>query len=86
MVRPQLTDSERERGRALGGALRRARGSRSQVELASLAVVPLDTLRKLEQGSTPTPGFFLVAQIAHALGVDLDELATATMHPSGGAS
>jgi transcriptional regulator with XRE-family HTH domain len=78
MARQQLTEAERDRGRALGGALRRARGSRSQAELASAASVPLDTLRKLEQGGTPTPGFFLVAQIAHTLGIGLDDLATAT--------
>jgi hypothetical protein len=39
--------------------------------------VSLDTWRRVEQGRVPTPGFFLVADIADALEVGLDELASA---------
>lgn len=43
--------------------------------MAHAAGVRIDTLRKLERGVVGTPGFFLVAAVAHELGVDLDRLA-----------
>ena len=64
MARQQLTHGDRARGRRLGDALRTARGQRSQAEVARSAEMSLDTLRKLEQGGTPTPGFFLVVVLA----------------------
>jgi transcriptional regulator with XRE-family HTH domain len=75
MVRPMLSPGERERGRQLGAALRRARGTRSMVEVAAAAGVPVETLRKIEAGRVPTPAFFTVVAIAAALDVALADLA-----------
>jgi DNA-binding phage protein len=78
MVRTPLTEAERDRGRALGHALRVARGSRSAASVAQAAGVPLDTLRKIERGAVPTPTFFTVAAVARVLDLDLAVLATVT--------
>jgi transcriptional regulator with XRE-family HTH domain len=77
MVRPILTAQERERGRALGAALRSARGARSMVDVSAAAGVPVETLRKIETGRIVTPAFFTVAALASALGLDLVTLAEA---------
>jgi len=70
-----LTADERARGLVLGRALQAARGTRSAAEVASLAGVSLDTLRKIERGAIATPAFFTVAALARVLGVDLVALA-----------
>ncbi|GAA4415856.1 multiprotein-bridging factor 1 family protein [Actinokineospora soli] len=75
MVRPPLTQQERERGERLGRVLREARGARSMTEVAATAGVPVETLRKIESGRVPTPAFFTVAALAAALGLSLDVLA-----------
>ena len=75
MVRNPLTELQRQRGRALGQALQRARGTRSAAEVAFRAGISLDTLRKIERGAMPTPAFFTVAALAEVLGLDLAVLA-----------
>ncbi|WP_128434163.1 helix-turn-helix domain-containing protein [Streptomyces cyaneus] len=75
MVRTPLTPEERERGERLGRLLREARGGRSMAEIAANAGVSAETLRKIETGRAPTPAFFTVAALAHALGLSMDELA-----------
>ena len=75
MVRPPLTQQERDRGERLGRILREARGARSMTEVAATAGVPVETLRKIESGRVPTPAFFTVAALAAALGLSLDSLA-----------
>lgn len=75
MVRPPLTDDERERGRALGRVLRAARGRRSAAEVAAEAGMSLDTLRKIERGAISSPAFFTIAELARVLGLDLAALA-----------
>jgi hypothetical protein len=75
MVRPMLTPQERARGQRLGAVLRQARGDRSMVEVAALAGVPVETLRKIETGRIPTPAFFTVVALADAVGVSLLVLA-----------
>jgi len=82
MVRPPLSPRERERGRALGAALRDARGARSMVEVAAAAGVPVETLRKIESGRVPTPAFFTVAALATALDLPLATLAAAPPTPA----
>jgi transcriptional regulator with XRE-family HTH domain len=77
MVRPMLTPQERARGQRLGAVLRQARGDRSMVEVAALAGVPVETLRKIETGRIPTPAFFTVVALADAVGVSLVVLAAA---------
>ncbi|TNY38857.1 helix-turn-helix domain-containing protein [Thermomonospora catenispora] len=75
MVRTPLTDEERDRGRALGRALRAARGARSAADVAREAGISLDTLRKIERGAISAPAFFTVAALARVLDLDLDALA-----------
>lgn len=54
--------------------------------MADEAGVSLDVLRKLEQGGVATPGFFLVAKIAMALRVPLDDLAAEASNDIGAPS
>jgi transcriptional regulator with XRE-family HTH domain len=75
MVRPVLSPAERARGRHLGATLRRARGDRSMVDVASASGVPVETLRKIETGRIATPAFFTVAALGTVLGLDLASLA-----------
>lgn len=77
MVRVPLTPEERLRGERFGNLLRRARGERSMADVAAAAGVSAETLRKIETGRAPTPAFFTVAALAHALNLSLDELAAA---------
>lgn len=74
MVRQPLTQSDRDRGERLGDALRRARGDRSMVQVATAAGISVETLRKIERGRIPTPAFFTVAALADAVGLSLDDL------------
>ena len=83
MVRLALTEQERERGVALGAALRRARGDRPVREVAALAGVAEETVRKIERGAVPTPALFTVAAIADVLGLALDELVRETSAAGG---
>ena len=77
MVRVPLTDEERERGERLGAVLRQARAGRSMVEVAAVAGISVETLRKIETGRIPTPAFFTVAAIAEAVGMPLEVLLAA---------
>jgi transcriptional regulator with XRE-family HTH domain len=71
-----LTPEERARGQRLGTFLRKARGPRSMVDVAAASGVPVETLRKIEAGRTPTPAFFTVVALANALDIPLHELAS----------
>jgi transcriptional regulator with XRE-family HTH domain len=82
MVRPPLTPEERERGRRLGALLREARGDRSPAEISARSGVGLEVLRKIESGRVPTPTFFTVAALAHALDLPLDSLAGQLADPA----
>ncbi|MBT2412053.1 helix-turn-helix transcriptional regulator [Streptomyces sp. ISL-12] len=75
MVRTPLTPEERARGERLGRLLREARGDRSMPEVAAVAGVSAETLRKIETGRAPTPAFFTIVALARALGLSLDTLA-----------
>lgn len=74
MVRLPLTHEDLARGERLGAVLRRARGSRTILELAREADVSPETLRKIESGRVATPAFPTIAAIADALGISLDEI------------
>ncbi|MBM7776473.1 transcriptional regulator with XRE-family HTH domain [Actinokineospora baliensis] len=78
MVRPPLSDDERQRGELLGAVLRAARGDRSMVDIAAAAGISVETLRKIERGRVPTPAFFTVAAIAGAVGLPLENLLART--------
>ena len=84
MVRVPLSPQERQRGEHFGALLRRARGERSMVEVAAMAGVSAETLRKIETGRAPTPAFFTVAALAHALDLSLDDLAAACAENTDG--
>ncbi|HEY1177916.1 MAG TPA: helix-turn-helix transcriptional regulator [Phytomonospora sp.] len=75
MVRDRLTEAERRRGVRLGLLLRQARGARRATEVAALAGISVETLRKIESGRIPTPAFFTFAGLAGTLGLSLDDLA-----------
>ena len=81
MVRVPLTPQDRERGERLGRLLRVARGGRSIVDVAAVAGISAETLRKIETGRIPTPAFFTVAALATTLGLSLDALAGAMDPP-----
>jgi transcriptional regulator with XRE-family HTH domain len=55
--------------------LRAARGTRSMVEVAAAAGVPVETLRKIEAGRVPTPAFFTIVALAGALDQPVEQLA-----------
>lgn len=76
MGRRLLTLKERDRGRLLGQTISvtRKRLSISQVSLAKSANIDIDALRGLEQGRYSHPSFFTVMDIAHALGISIEEL------------
>lgn len=75
MPRASLTDRQRRQGRALGQLLQRGRGEVSAARVAQQAGISVDALRKLERGDVPTPGFFLIADLALVIGLRLDDLA-----------
>jgi len=75
MVRAPLTPEQLQAGRRLGETLRRARGARTLNEVAAQAGISPETLRKIETGRLPSPAFGVVAALAGALGLSLDELA-----------
>ena len=74
MPRTSKTAAEVKRGLQLGQALQKAREPRTQSQLAAEAAVPLDTLRRIEQGKVSNPGLFTVAAIAAKLELSLDDL------------
>ncbi len=74
MVRLPLTFKDVERGQRLGALLRRARGTRSMLQIAFDAGISPETLRKIESGRVATPAFPTVAAIADVLGLSLDEV------------
>jgi transcriptional regulator with XRE-family HTH domain len=83
MPRKQLTREDRTLGEALGEEVQERRKPASAAQLAQLAEVSVDSVRKLESGGTPTPGFFLIARIASVLGSSLDELNRAARRRAG---
>ncbi|MFB6978181.1 helix-turn-helix domain-containing protein [Streptomyces scopuliridis] len=84
MVRVPLSPQERQRGERFGALLREVRGERSMADVAAAAGVSAETLRKIETGRAPTPAFFTVVALAHALDLSLDELAAACAEETDG--
>jgi transcriptional regulator with XRE-family HTH domain len=76
-MRPVLTADERARGRRLGIALRDARrGANLPLgTLSAQAGVAVDTIKRIESGRALAPTFWVVADLAQALDVDLAALA-----------
>jgi DNA-binding phage protein len=44
------------------------------VEVAAVAGVSVETLRKIETGRSPSPEFFTIVSVCTALGLELDRL------------
>ncbi|MGH3623449.1 MAG: helix-turn-helix domain-containing protein, partial [Sciscionella sp.] len=60
---------------------RQARGDRSMVDVAAVAGISVETVRKIETGRIPTPAFFTVAALADAVHIPLDELRVDVTEP-----
>ncbi|MFI6908715.1 helix-turn-helix transcriptional regulator [Nonomuraea sp. NPDC050394] len=75
MVRQPLTPEQIEAGRRLGTLLRRARAGRDLAEVADAAGISPETLRKIETGRLPSPGFGTIVRLGEALNVPVQELA-----------
>ncbi|GAA2267423.1 helix-turn-helix transcriptional regulator [Glycomyces scopariae] len=84
MIRPPLRPDEHDRGRALGRALRTARGPRSLLDVAAEAGISPETLRKIETGRIATPAFFTIMALCGVLGVAPDQLLDTAEHPITG--
>lgn len=81
MVRLPLTSEQIEAGERLGALLRDARGVRDPHEVARVAGISPETLRKIESGRLPTPAFGTVVGLGDALGLPMQELAAAWRGP-----
>jgi DNA-binding XRE family transcriptional regulator len=75
MVRQPLTPEQLEAGRRLGVLLRRARAGREPAEIAHKAGISPETLRKIETGRLPSPGFGTIVCLCEALDLPVQELA-----------
>ncbi|WP_020497038.1 helix-turn-helix transcriptional regulator [Sciscionella marina] len=75
MVRQPLTPEQIEAGRRLGALLRLARAERELAEVAHAAGISPETLRKIETGRLPSPGFGTIIRLGEALGLPVQELA-----------
>ncbi|TYB42408.1 helix-turn-helix transcriptional regulator [Actinomadura chibensis] len=77
MVRQPLTPEQIEAGRRLGALLRDARAGRDLAEVARAAGISPETLRKIETGRLPSPGFGTIVRLGEALGLPVQDLAAA---------
>ena len=75
MVRNPLTPEQIEAGRRLGALLREARADRELAEVAHAAGISPETLRKIETGRLPSPGFGTIVRLGEALEVPVEDLA-----------
>ncbi|MFR9731962.1 helix-turn-helix domain-containing protein [Saccharopolyspora sp. MS10] len=75
MVRQPLTPEQIEAGRRLGALLRRARAGRELGDVARAAGISPETLRKIETGRLPSPGFGTIICLGEALALPVEELA-----------
>ncbi|GAA1902566.1 helix-turn-helix domain-containing protein [Williamsia serinedens] len=73
MVRIPLTPEQLEAGRRLGTLIRAARGDRDPAEVATAAGISPETLRKIEVGRIPSPGFGTVVALCEAIGLPVDQ-------------
>ncbi|GEE02605.1 transcriptional regulator [Gordonia spumicola] len=71
MVRIPLSPAQIRSGRRLGALLRRARGDQDSADVAARAGISPETLRKIEAGRIPSPGFGTVVGLCDALGVPI---------------
>jgi transcriptional regulator with XRE-family HTH domain len=67
MVRVPLTPEQLEAGRRLGALVREARAGRDPIGVARSAGISPETLRTIESGRMPSPGFGTVVGLCEAL-------------------
>lgn len=84
MPRPATSEATLDAGRRLASQIRqeRTRAGVSAEALARSAGLSVETVRRIERGLIPNPGFFTVAAIAGELGIELDRLREASRAPS----
>ncbi|MFC5995921.1 helix-turn-helix transcriptional regulator [Pseudonocardia hispaniensis] len=75
MVRQPLTPEQIEAGRRLGALLRQARAGRELADVARAAGISPETLRKIETGRLPSPGFGTIICLSEALNLPVQVLA-----------
>lgn len=75
MVRQPLTPEQIEAGRRLGALLRQARAGRELADVAHAAGISPETLRKIETGRLPSPGFGTIICLSEALNLPVQVLA-----------
>jgi DNA-binding Xre family transcriptional regulator len=76
MVRIPLTADQIESGRRLGVLLRQARAGREPAAIAQAAGISPETLRKIEVGRMPSPGFGTVLALCEALDLPIERAAS----------
>lgn len=76
-MRNPLTPEQIEAGRRLGRLLRAARADRDLGEVAHAAGISPETLRKIETGRLPSPGFGTIAGLSEVLHLPMQDLADA---------
>jgi transcriptional regulator with XRE-family HTH domain len=77
MVRHPLTAEQIQAGQRLGTLLREARAGRDPRDVAQAAGISPETLRKIETGRLPSPAFGTIVCLSDALGLPMQELASA---------
>jgi transcriptional regulator with XRE-family HTH domain len=77
MVRHPLTAEQIQAGQRLGTLLREARAGRDPRDVAQVAGISPETLRKIETGRLPSPAFGTIVCLSDALGLPMQELAAA---------
>ena len=83
MVRIPLSPAQIDAGRRLGALVREARAGADPVVIAQRASISPETLRKIEAGRIPSPGFGTVVGLCDALGIDMDEAVAAWRGAAG---
>lgn len=73
MVREPLTDEQVLAGQRLGSLIRAARAGRDPGAVARAAGISPETLRKIEVGRMPSPGFGTIVGVCEALSIPVQE-------------
>ncbi|MFB1295153.1 helix-turn-helix domain-containing protein [Mycobacterium sp. pW049] len=73
MVRVPLSPEQIRAGQRLGALIRTARAGRPADDIARAAGISPETLRKIEVGRLPSPGFGTVVGLCDALGLPLQQ-------------
>ena len=74
MVRIPLSPAQIEAGRRLGALVRDARADTDPAVVAARAGISPETLRKIEAGRIPSPGFGTVVGLCDALDLAIDDV------------